>query len=61
MDCEIICNVDVPSAYIGLRILLVDPDPTSLSNITAILEEHSFKGTFYISFSFLSYVLEPFP
>ncbi|KAK4709060.1 hypothetical protein R3W88_029985 [Solanum pinnatisectum] len=45
MDCEIIHNVDVPSAYVGLRILLVDPDTTSLSNIAAILEEHSFKGT----------------
>ncbi|KAK6776418.1 hypothetical protein RDI58_027419 [Solanum bulbocastanum] len=43
MDCEIIRNVDVPSAYVGLRILLVDPDTTSLSNIAAILEEHSFK------------------
>ncbi|KAK4737219.1 hypothetical protein R3W88_000916 [Solanum pinnatisectum] len=43
MDCEIIRNVDVPSAYFGLRILLVDPDTTSLSNIAAILEEHSFK------------------
>ncbi|XP_015164912.1 two-component response regulator ORR22-like [Solanum tuberosum] len=45
MDCEIICNVDVPSAYVGLRILLVDPDKSSLSNIAAILEEHSFKVT----------------
>ncbi|KAK4709059.1 hypothetical protein R3W88_029984 [Solanum pinnatisectum] len=45
MDCKIICNVDVPSAYVGLRILLVDPDTTSLSNIAAILEEHSFKLT----------------
>ncbi|KAG5577822.1 hypothetical protein H5410_057956 [Solanum commersonii] len=45
MDCEIICNVDIPSAYVGLRILLVDPDTTSLSNIAAILEEHSFKVT----------------
>uniref|UniRef100_K4B5C9 Response regulatory domain-containing protein n=1 Tax=Solanum lycopersicum TaxID=4081 RepID=K4B5C9_SOLLC len=45
MDCEIICNVDVPLAYVGLRILLIDPDPTSLSNIAAIVEEHSFKVT----------------
>uniref|UniRef100_K4D9M8 Response regulatory domain-containing protein n=1 Tax=Solanum lycopersicum TaxID=4081 RepID=K4D9M8_SOLLC len=45
MDSEIICNVDVPSAYVGLRILLIDPDSTSLSNIAAILEEHSFKVT----------------
>ncbi|KAK4709061.1 hypothetical protein R3W88_029986 [Solanum pinnatisectum] len=45
MDCEIIRNVDVPSTYVGLRILLVDPDTTSLSNIAAILEEHSFKVT----------------
>ncbi|KAK6803105.1 hypothetical protein RDI58_000889 [Solanum bulbocastanum] len=43
MDCEIIRNVDVSSVYVGLRILLVDPDTTSLSNITSILEEHSFK------------------
>ncbi|KAK4709057.1 hypothetical protein R3W88_029982 [Solanum pinnatisectum] len=45
MDCEIIRNVDVPSAYVGLKILLVDPDTTYLSNIAAILEEHSFKVT----------------
>ncbi|WMV55719.1 hypothetical protein MTR67_049104 [Solanum verrucosum] len=45
MDCEITGNVNVPSAYIGLRILLVDHDTTSLSNITTILEEHSFKVT----------------
>ncbi|KAG5577825.1 hypothetical protein H5410_057959 [Solanum commersonii] len=45
MDCEIIRNVDVPSAYVGLRILLVDPDKSSLSNIATILEEHSFKVT----------------
>uniref|UniRef100_A0A3Q7JNV4 Aminotransferase-like plant mobile domain-containing protein n=1 Tax=Solanum lycopersicum TaxID=4081 RepID=A0A3Q7JNV4_SOLLC len=36
MNCEIIRNVEVPSAYVGLRILLVDPD-------TTILKEHSFK------------------
>ncbi|KAK4708995.1 hypothetical protein R3W88_029920 [Solanum pinnatisectum] len=45
MDCEITGNVNVPSAYIGLKILLVDHDTTSLSNITTILEEHSFKVT----------------
>ncbi|KAH0764930.1 hypothetical protein KY285_000801 [Solanum tuberosum] len=45
MECEIIRNVDVPSGYVGLRILLVDPDTTSLSNIAAILEEHSFKAS----------------
>uniref|UniRef100_K4D9M7 Response regulatory domain-containing protein n=1 Tax=Solanum lycopersicum TaxID=4081 RepID=K4D9M7_SOLLC len=45
MDCEIICIVDVPSAYVGLRILLIDPNSTSLSTIAAILEEHSFKVT----------------
>ncbi|WMV55794.1 hypothetical protein MTR67_049179 [Solanum verrucosum] len=42
---KIIRNVDVPLAYVGLRILLVDPDTTSLSNIETILEEHSFKVT----------------
>ncbi|KAG5577716.1 hypothetical protein H5410_057850 [Solanum commersonii] len=45
MDCAITGNVNVPSAYSGLRILLVDHDTTSLSNITTILEEHSFKVT----------------
>ncbi|KAK4708996.1 hypothetical protein R3W88_029921 [Solanum pinnatisectum] len=45
MDCEIIGNVNVPSAYIGLKILLIDHNTTSLSNITTILEEHSFKVT----------------
>ncbi|KAH0644035.1 hypothetical protein KY289_035009 [Solanum tuberosum] len=45
MDYEITGNVNVPSTYIGLKILLVDHDTTSLSNITTILEEHSFKVT----------------
>uniref|UniRef100_M1E180 Type B response regulator n=1 Tax=Solanum tuberosum TaxID=4113 RepID=M1E180_SOLTU len=43
MDCEKTGNVDIPSA--GLRILLVGHDTTSLSNVAAILEEHSFKVT----------------
>lgn len=38
-------NIDVPPAYVGLRILLVDHDTTSLSNVSTILEEHSFKVT----------------
>ncbi|KAG5591111.1 hypothetical protein H5410_041625 [Solanum commersonii] len=45
MDCEKTGNVDIPSAYVGLRILLVGHDTTSLSNVAAILEEHSFKVT----------------
>uniref|UniRef100_A0A3Q7JNV0 Response regulatory domain-containing protein n=1 Tax=Solanum lycopersicum TaxID=4081 RepID=A0A3Q7JNV0_SOLLC len=45
MDCEIIRNVDIPSAYVGLKVLLVDPDTTCLSNITTMLEQHSFKVT----------------
>lgn len=45
MNCEITGNVNVPSAHIGLRILLVDHITTSLSNITTILEEHSFNDT----------------
>ncbi|WMV42173.1 hypothetical protein MTR67_035558 [Solanum verrucosum] len=38
MDCEKTSNVDIPSPYVGLRILLVGHNTTSLSNVAAILE-----------------------
>ncbi|CAN4121039.1 unnamed protein product [Withania somnifera] len=42
---ERIDNVDDPTPFVGLRILLIDDDTTSLSNMAAILEEYSFKVT----------------
>ncbi|XP_055835264.1 two-component response regulator ARR14-like [Solanum dulcamara] len=45
MNREKTDNDDIPSAYVGLRILLIDHDTTSLSNIAIILEEHSYKVT----------------
>ncbi|MCD7466003.1 Trans-acting T-cell-specific transcription factor GATA-3, partial [Datura stramonium] len=44
MDCKSSISC-VPSPFRGLRILLVDNDTASLSNIASTLEEHSYKVT----------------